>query len=73
MVRVAGHPPPRVTWFHRDQPLTPRSPYFELLQQGDAHSLGIREVFREDAGLVVVRAENPLGAGAVLDRARRQK
>jgi len=59
-VRVSGTPAPTVKWFHRDQQIK-SSPDFELLEQDEMHTLNIPEVFKDDAGPIVVMAENYLG------------
>ena len=65
-VRVSGYPAPRVTWYRNNVPILPGySPYFEILSSatGDnQHSLRIREVFSEDAGRIVAKAENVAGS-----------
>lgn len=59
-VRVAGHPPPEVKWFREGAQIV-SSPDFEIIQEGDIHSLYIPEVFYEDAGKFTVTAKNPAG------------
>ena len=59
-VRVAGHPAPVVTWFREGSQIV-SSPDFEIIQEGDIHSLYIPEVFYEDAGKFTVQAENAGG------------
>lgn len=56
-VRVAGHPPPEVTWYREGSQIV-SSPDFEIVQEGDIHSLYIPEVFYEDAGKFTVQAKN---------------
>lgn len=59
-VRVAGHPRPNVTWYREGSRLI-SSPDFEIIQEGDFHSLYIPEVFYEDSGKFTVMAQNPAG------------
>ncbi|ESO99782.1 hypothetical protein LOTGIDRAFT_141571, partial [Lottia gigantea] len=59
-VRVSGHPPPQVTWMREGSKLV-SSRDFEIVQEGDIHSLYIPEVFYEDSGKYTVKAENPAG------------
>ena len=59
-VRVAGSPAPVVTWFREGSQIV-SSPDFEIIQEGDIHSLYIPEVFYEDAGKFEVKAENAGG------------
>ena len=59
-VRVAGQPTPQVTWYREGSRII-SSPDFEIIQEGDIHSLYIPEVFYEDSGRFMVRAENPAG------------
>ncbi|XP_046554795.1 uncharacterized protein LOC124264120 [Haliotis rubra] len=59
-VRVAGTPAPQVTWYREGSRIV-SSPDFEVIQEGDIHSLYIPEVFYEDAGHFMVRADNPAG------------
>ena len=56
-VRVAGIPPPEVTWYREGSRIV-SSPDFEIVQDGDLHSLYIPEVFYEDSGKFSVMAEN---------------
>ena len=56
-MRVAGHPPPEVTWYREGSQIV-SSPDFEIVQEGDIHSLYIPEVFYEDAGKFTVQAKN---------------
>ena len=56
-VRVAGHPTPEVTWYREGSQII-SSPDFEIVQEGDIHSLYIPEVFYEDAGKFTVQAKN---------------
>lgn len=60
IIRVSGQPPPEVTWYKDGTKLT-SSPDFEIIQEGDLHSLYIPEVFYEDAGKFSVTAQNPAG------------
>ena len=49
--RVAGNPPPQVSWEREDQPIKP-SRYFIMSQEGaDTHVLRISEAFPEDEGV----------------------
>lgn len=59
-IRVAGQPAPQVTWYKDGTKLT-SSRDFEIVQDGDIHSLYIPEVFYEDAGKFSVTAQNPAG------------
>ena len=59
-IRVTGHPPPTVTWY-RDGTEIVSSRDFEIIQEGDIHTLHIPEVFQEDGGRFTVKAENPAG------------
>lgn len=59
-IRVAGQPPPEITWYKDGSKIT-SSPDFELVQEDDIHSLCIPEVFYEDAGQYTVEAKNPAG------------
>lgn len=59
-VRVAGTPAPQVTWYREGSRIV-SSPDFEVIQEGAIHSLYIPEVFYEDAGHFMVRADNPAG------------
>ncbi|VDI56857.1 titin [Mytilus galloprovincialis] len=59
-IRVAGQPPPEITWYKDGSKIT-SSPDFELVQEDDIHSLCIPEVFCEDAGQYTVEAKNPAG------------
>ncbi|XP_074662091.1 titin-like isoform X2 [Tubulanus polymorphus] len=59
-VQVAGAPIPDVTWYREGQKII-SSPDFEIVQEGDVHSLYIPEVFYEDSGKFTVAAENPAG------------
>jgi titin len=59
-IRVNGHPPPEITWY-KDGSKVVSSPDFEIVQEGDMHSLYIPEVFYEDAGKYTAEAKNPAG------------
>ncbi len=59
-VRVRGKPPPEISWYREGSQIV-SSPDFEILQEGDLHSLYIPEVFYEDSGKFSVRAENRAG------------
>lgn len=59
-VKVAGNPPPNITWFREGSQIV-SSPDFEIIQEGDIHSLYIPEVFYEDTGKFLVKAVNPAG------------
>lgn len=59
-IKVSGQPPPEITWYKDGTKLT-SSRDFEIIQEGDIHSLYIPEVFYEDAGKFSVTAENPAG------------
>ena len=59
-IRVNGHPPPEITWC-KDGSKVVSSPDFEIVQEGDMHSLYIPEVFYEDAGQYTAEAKNPAG------------
>ncbi|XP_060064415.1 titin-like, partial [Ylistrum balloti] len=59
-VRVSGQPPPTVTWY-REGAQVVSSPDFEIITEGDLHTLYIPEVFQEDGGNFTVTAENPAG------------
>ena len=56
-VRVAGHPAPEVTWYREGSQII-SSPDFEIVQEGDIHSLYIPEVFYEDVGKFTAKATN---------------
>ena len=56
-VRVAGKPAPEVTWYREGTQIV-SSPDFELIQEGDVHTLYIPEVFYEDSGKFSVKAAN---------------
>ncbi|XP_013393635.1 titin [Lingula anatina] len=60
MVRVAGTPTPTVSWYREGAHII-SSPDFEILQEGDLHTLHIPEVFYEDSGKFTVAAVNPAG------------
>ena len=59
-VRVAGQPPPEVTWY-KDGSKVVSSPDFEIIQEGDLHTMCIPEVFYEDTGKFTVQATNEGG------------
>src|SRR6218665_308489 len=59
-IRVSGIPAPEVQWFRNGKAIV-NSPDFEVLHEGDVHSLHIPEVFSEDAGKYTVKAENTAG------------
>ncbi|KAK3083136.1 hypothetical protein FSP39_014900 [Pinctada imbricata] len=59
-VRVAGQPAPEITWF-KDGSKVVSSPDFEIIQEGDLHTMYIPEVFYEDSGKFSVMAKNPAG------------
>lgn len=59
-VRVSGKPPPEVTWYREGSKIV-SSPDFEILQEGDLHTLYIPEVFYEDSGKFSVRADSKAG------------
>lgn len=73
-VHATGYPAPRVTWYRNGVPIQAGySPYFEVMpavpggQDGgrsQRHSLRIREVFSEDAGMFKVKAENSAGSAS---------
>jgi len=56
-VRVSGKPPPTVTWYREGSKIV-SSADFQILQEGELHSLYIPEVFYEDSGKFSVKAEN---------------
>lgn len=61
VVRVAGEPRPKVTWF-RDGARIVSSPDFVLESVGEKeHALRIPEAFPDDAGRYSVKAENSAG------------
>ena len=59
-VRVTGRPPPDVTWFREGSQIV-SSPDFEIVKEGDVHSLYIPEAFYEDSGKFTIKAANPAG------------
>ena len=59
-VRVVGKPAPEVTWYREGSQIV-SSPDFEIIQEGDVHTLYIPEVFYEDSGKFSVKATNPAG------------
>ncbi len=59
-VRVTGKPMPQVTWYREGSQII-SSPDFEVIAEGDTHSLYIPEVFYEDSGKFSVKAENQAG------------
>lgn len=59
-VRITGIPEPTVTWYRENVPIK-SSPDFQVVQNGDLHSLIIQEAFKEDSGKFSVRAENDAG------------
>ena len=59
-IRVSGKPPPEVTWYREGSQIV-SSPDFEILQDGDLHTLYIPEVFYEDTGKFSVRAVSKAG------------
>lgn len=59
-VRVAGTPAPQVMWYREGSHIV-SSPDFEIIQEGDIHTLYIPEVFYEDSGKFTVKAKNPAG------------
>ncbi|PIK60938.1 putative muscle M-line assembly protein unc-89 [Apostichopus japonicus] len=59
-VTVSGAPPPTVTWSHNGDILE-NSVDIQIKQEGDKHSLFIPEVFDDDAGKYIVKAESSTG------------
>ena len=59
-IRVSGRPPPEVTWYREGSQVV-SSADFEILQDGDLHTLYIPEVFHEDAGRYTVKAASKAG------------
>ena len=59
-IRVTGRPPPEVTWYREGSQIV-SSADFEILQDGDLHTLYIPEVFYEDSGKYTVKAASKAG------------
>ena len=59
-IRVSGRPPPEVTWYREGSQIV-SSADFEILQDGDLHTLYIPEVFYEDSGKYTVKAASKAG------------
>jgi hypothetical protein len=59
-VKVTGVPEPTVTWSHNNKPLT-SSKKVTLDARGVDHTINIKELKREDAGVYTVSAENVVG------------
>ena len=59
-VQVSGEPMPEVTWYREGAQLI-SSPDFEIVQDGEFHSLYIPEAFYEDSGKFSVKATNKAG------------
>jgi len=59
-IRVSGRPPPEVTWYREGSQIV-SSADFEILQEGDLHTLYIPEVFYEDSGKYTVKAASKAG------------
>lgn len=58
--RVAGHPPPQISWL-KDGVRLENCPDFVITTEGDRSSLRIPEAFDEDSGKYTVVAANPAG------------
>ncbi len=65
-VRVTGRPPPGVRWYREGTEIV-SSRDFEIIKEGDTHSLYIPEVFYEDSGKFSVKAENKAGRTCHID------
>eukprot|EP00106_Octopus_bimaculoides_P016754 XP_014784196.1 PREDICTED: titin-like isoform X3 [Octopus bimaculoides] len=70
-VRVAGTPAPQVMWYREGSRIV-SSPDFEIIQEGDIHTLYIPEVFYEDSGKFTVKAKNPAGEAECMAELRVQ-
>lgn len=60
---VIGIPAPEVVWLRNNEPIQDADDY-RYIVDGECHSLIIKEVFLEDAGLYTVKAINLAGSVA---------